>query len=503
MRKWPWIGKDKLEIGDKLAFRRPGPGALNDDKGYSATPAPNAKSIFLLPISLYRFAMRSASGRLNSVVFCVITSLVIYAIYLCLSWASLGVDQQRLEFHARQAFADGELLKMDKAHYNILFGAHQFNDCLIIDQALSRYGTPLQRTVTPSNDFPDRHLETCPQLRQSLNRAGAPGPGSFYHNYVHGHTVLARALLSIAPLRVVREGNRLAITLVLLAGCYLCCRNMLTRGASAENLFWLVFFITFARWFGLELLAPSLGHAPSDFVFFAYGLTLAAMSFRRCADQRAYVLAATIFGTLTAIFEFLTGGIPLGLALTIGGVAVAMPDDDRVAESAIGAGIAFVLAIATVAMAKIASVLTVFGSGALGPSAGDLLHRLSASVQGPEAPPITFAAIMERLIDGLETMTPGLWLLSFGAICFGVVLGAFALGKMWQGEKRLRAMLIAGSNGVLVLWVVVFWQHFYVHAWFMLRIFAWTIASGAGLFAMALRDGGSRRGLAKTQDSAA
>jgi len=447
--------------------------------------------------------MRLPSGRLASAVFCVITSLVIYAIYLCLSWASLGVNQQRLEFHARQAFAGGELLNMDKAHYNILFGAHQFNDCLIIDQALSRFGTPLQRTVTPSNDFPDRHLETCPQLRQSLNGAGVSGPGGFYHNYVHGHTVLARVLLSIAPLRMVREGNRLAITILLLAGCYLCCRNMLTRSASAENLFWLVFFIAFARWFGLELLAPSLGHAPADFVFFAYGLALAAMSFRRCASLRAYMLVATIFGALTAIFEFLTGGIPLGLALTIGGVAVAMPDDDRVAESTAGAAIAFLLAVATVAAAKIVSVLVVFGSGALGPSTGDLLHRMSASVQGPEAPPITFAAIMERMIDGWETMTPGLWLLSFGAICFGIVLGAFALGKMWHGEKRLRALLIAGSNCVLILWVVVFWQHFYVHAWFMMRIFAWTIASGAGLFAMALHDAGSRRSLPNMQGAAA
>jgi hypothetical protein len=50
-------------------------------------------------------------------------------------------------------------------------------------------------------------------------------------------------------------------------------------------------------------------------------------------------------------------------------------------------------------------------------------------------------------------------------------------------------MLVAASNLVLVVWVAVFNHHFYIHAWFMTRIFAWTIATGFALFAMAVAAG--------------
>jgi len=68
------------------------------------------------------------------------------------------------------------------------------------------------------------------------------------------------------------------------------------------------------------------------------------------------------------------------------------------------------------------------------------------------------------------------------AVAFGTV-GLFYLRRtdLWSRE-----VLIALSNLMPILWTAAFNHHFYVHAWFMTRIFTWTIATGFALFAIAV-----------------
>jgi hypothetical protein len=70
-------------------------------------------------------------------------------------------------------------------------------------------------------------------------------------------------------------------------------------------------------------------------------------------------------------------------------------------------------------------------------------------------------------------------------LLLAIGFGALGLIRLRRSELRERAILVAASNLVLVVWVAVFNHHFYVHAWFMTRIFAWTIATGFALFAIA------------------
>jgi hypothetical protein len=75
-------------------------------------------------------------------------------------------------------------------------------------------------------------------------------------------------------------------------------------------------------------------------------------------------------------------------------------------------------------------------------------------------------------------------------IALSIAAGAWGATRIYKGgdhEARTRASLLLLSNVVILLWIAVFREHMIVHAWFMDRMFTWTIASGFGLFALALQ----------------
>src|ERR1700744_5664689 len=79
-----------------------------------------------------------------------LAGLVTFALFFALSWASLGADPARLRASVQSAFERGDL----KPEASWLFGdtdigVHQFNDCLILGQALDDRATRLERAVSP------------------------------------------------------------------------------------------------------------------------------------------------------------------------------------------------------------------------------------------------------------------------------------------------------------------------------------------------------------------
>jgi len=383
------------------------------------------------------------------------------------------------------ALKNGDLTEADILDTNTRIGAHQFNDCLILDQAIARSGTREQMTVTPPNDFADRTTGVCQELRQSVTE-GKRGQLNFYQNYIHGQTVLARALLDVLPVRAIRTLYQLIIAALLLAGLGLAMRQALRGGATVNVIFWICFFLAFSRFFGFEYFAQSLGHGPADAVLLGYALWLETISFRAQSRPVDFVIPAAAFGALTAIFELLTGGLPLGIALTIAGVAMAERRDDRLNASVGLACTAFITAISTMAVIKILLTEILFGQGAVTSAGSQLFDRLAGSAQFEQIPPPTIANIIIRVSRGLGEMMGGQPELVAMILVLMIAFGAAGLVRLRRSDLWDRAMLVAASNLVLVGWVAVFNHHFYVHAWFMTRIFAWTIATGFALFAMAV-----------------
>jgi hypothetical protein len=429
--------------------------------------------------------MRSGAIIMSAIMRSIAVAAIFYAVLLALSWVSLGSDPRHATAAVAEAFSSGDLTEYDMTLTDARIGAHQFNDCLILDQAIARSGTRAQMTVTPPNDFADRTTAVCRELKLSVTD-GRHGPLNFYQNYIHGQTVLARALLEFLPVRAIRTLYQLIITALLFAGLALAMRQALRGGATVNVIFWICFFLAFARFFGFEYFAQSLGHGPADAVLLGYALWLETISFRAQSRPVDFVIPAAAFGALTAIFELLTGGLPLGIALTIAGVAMTERRDDRLKSSVLQAGTAFVTAMTAMVAIKIVLTEILFGRDAVASAGGQLIARLVGSAQFEPLPPPTVANIIQRVSRGLAEMMGGQPELLGMILLLTIAFGTVGTIRLRRSELRERAMLVAASNLVLVVWVAVFNHHFYVHAWFMTRIFAWTIATGFALFAMAV-----------------
>jgi hypothetical protein len=88
----------------------------------------------------------------------------------------------------------------------------------------------------------------------------------------------------------------------------------------------------------------------------------------------------------------------------------------------------------------------------------------------------------ESVSGGLESLAPSLGILAVLTLGIAILAGAWGVRQL----RTTPAILLAASNLVIVGWLLLFWKHTVIHGWFMDRIFAWTIASGFALFAMAL-----------------
>jgi len=429
--------------------------------------------------------MRSGAIIMSAIMRSFAVAAIIYAVFLTLSWVSLGSDPRQAAATVAAAFKNGDLTEVDILGTDARLGVHQLNDCLILDQAIARLGTRAQMMVTPPNDLADRTTRVCLELKQSVTE-GRHGQVNFYQNYIHGHTVLARLLLTVLPISAIRALYELVIAVLLVAGLGLAMKQALRGGPTVNVIFWICFFLAFARFFGFEYFGQSLGHGPADAVLLGYALWLETTSFSAQARPVDFVVPVAVFGALTAIFELLTGGLPLGIALTVAGVAMAERRDDRLKSSVALACTAFVTAIGTMAVIKITLTEILFGQGAVMSAEGQLFARLAGSAQFDQIPPPTLANIIIRVSQGLAEMIgdqPGLVAM---ILLLAIAFGAAGLFRLRHSELWKRAMLIAASNLVLVAWVAALNHHFYVHAWFMTRIFAWTIATGFSLFAMAV-----------------
>src|SRR6185503_20426154 len=98
------------------------------------------------------------------------------------------------------------------------------------------------------------------------------------------------------------------------------------------------------------------------------------------APERTLAVAIALFGVATAIFEFLTGGIPFGLALLLGIVALDGPADrTALLRRAFHGTIIFALAILIAFAIKLALVMLLIDPNVLADFRGALSIRVGSS----------------------------------------------------------------------------------------------------------------------------
>jgi len=300
--------------------------------------------------------------------------------------------------------------------------------------------------------------------------------------------MLARLLLPLMPVETIRNLIHSLLTLLVLAGIIVAMLALAAGRRPTESLFWLIIFLAFSRWFGLESYGQSLSHGPSDAIILSYSLFLCWSAVRGGLNHRVALFTAALFGSLVAIFEFLTGGIRLGLAIIIGGIPFSLRDSDRgtMVDAAIEAASAFCVAVVACLAFKLALALWVFGVDSFLESATQLGVRMG---MGPDPSDLGLLPAIKKLVKGINGLAAGMHVLAGAIFLTAIGFGAWAARRLIRADDpivRTRAILLVISNASIMALLLLLWQHSIVHAWFMERVFVWTIGTGFALFALAV-----------------
>lgn len=417
-------------------------------------------------------------------------SLLVMAAYFAANLASLGRDLPAAKASIRTAFVQTELGDHDYLRGDTRIGHHQFNDCLILMQSVDQRASKTELMVSPTNPQYANSQGNCLDLKRLVNGEVPPQEQGFYHRYLHGHTMLARYLLPNMQVATIRTVYKSAIVLTLFAGIALAMVSLVQGRRVQESLFWLIFFMAFSRFFGVEAFGQSLGHAPPDFIFLFTALFLAIWSLTCGISGRTAIVLSVVFGCLTLIFEFLTGGIALGMALILGGLPFALrsKQPNMLITDTAHAFVAYCTAIVTGIALRIVVIHQVFGMEPITSTAHKLSIRMGIQ-NGEEELDMGAYMFLRSILRGLDGIVPGTRLLSMLTLLVAVLAGFWGyrvLVRSGDAVMAVRARLVLVSNIAIILILLAFWQHTIIHAWFMDRTLCWTIATGFGLFALAL-----------------
>ena len=309
---------------------------------------------------------------------------------------------------------------------NTTIGEHQYNDCLILLMAIDqRLENRWQLAVSPSAPLAEGQ-QPCDVLQTFAQTNQTEIGVQPYHRYLHAHMVLMRYILPLADIATIRWVLSVLSLLILAVAALAMFR--LTRGDDVfRGLLFVSIGFGFARWFGFESFSQSLGHAPADAVAVVFALYLCVVS-RGQLSRLQLVTASALFGCFTMLTEFLTGGLPLGLAMIIGiapFVLKSSADRMEIVVSAAASAAAFVIAAGLCLVIKLALATAVFGPEVITDFASTLEQRTAG-----DPDPLKW---LRKVIGGLSTPVGGLHYFMAG---FGLLLAVAA--AFWDGRKSSR-----------------------------------------------------------------
>lgn len=426
-------------------------------------------------------------AALRAVTLGVSVGALLFGLFYAMNALSLRQPSAAMVDHVRAAYRQGDLDSDDYKRGDTRLGEHQFNDCLIVAMAIDHRAPKRDLRISPTHAFPRMNDGMCRNLRSVAKDGFGARPIVFYHNYIHGHVTLTRFLLTSLRLDQIRALYKaIGIALVglgLIVGLW-----QLAKG-RVQGAFWALMFFVFGRWFGLETFGQSLGHGPSDIVLLGYAVGLAFASARGGVGTRTLVVSAAAYGGATIIFELLTGGIPLGLALLVGGLPFACSDGVRIGRSVILSVFAYCSAIVTCCVIKMILVAHVFGWAAVMHIGNQGAQRIAGAPATETAIPLGVTVWVSSIWGQMTGLASGMAPLTLLVLETSVIAGIWGIATIRSragGTIGVHVACLALSNAPIVIWMAVFAQHTIVHAWFMDRMFAWTIVTGAAIFMIAV-----------------
>src|SRR5215472_9501747 len=390
------------------------------------------------------------------------------------------------------------------------------NDCLILGALVVPRDAPLKASVSPRQPLAGEETDSAPgypaaalcrglaaTMRAIARNPAADEfpPPSYYHRYIHGDTTVAALLLGALSFATA--------TTTLLVACYAMIAAIAAlalfrlRSDAAERRragAFLIIAATLACFYGLPVFDRSFSFAPTDLVVFVFLLYSFLQPLGAIPLQR-FVIAAAVFGSLIAILEFLTGGVPLGLATLVALIGLGRTPDWPTLRNRMGIGIAaFTAAVIACFGYKLLAVATVFGTNELSVFVEMLGQRMGGSVQinlseSAKAalsayhidPQWLDANILTRVAFAGLMLTYSSFFLGWGSHLLGAaivlvptpILVAFA----WSSYRERRIspvarerLALATAGAVPILWYVVFANHTILHSSYMVRPLALNVA---------------------------
>jgi hypothetical protein len=387
------------------------------------------------------------------------------------------------------------------------------NDCVIVGALVIPRGTPVEASVSPrmptgidfagvadTPGYPPWPF--CQQLAAIMKAPGEPSQPTYIHRYIHGDITVAALLLAFLPLGAASTAL-LSACYAMLAAVALIALARLRAGPQAERgraLAFLIIAATLASCYALPLFGRSFSFAPTDFVVFAF--ILFGMLRPLCRIPRGhFIVAAAAFGTVIAILEILTGGVPMAFATLLALVALGeAPDARTLADRMVVGTAAFTAAVVACFAYKILAVGAAFGTNEVAEFAQSLGHRVGGSVQSLLSdyakdslralhidPLWIDTNVLTRVLFAGVMLTYSSFYLGWGSHVLGAALVllptplllAFGLsslrdrGKTTQSRERL---VLAAAGMVPLAWYLVFANHTITHSSYMVRPLALNVA---------------------------
>jgi hypothetical protein len=431
------------------------------------------------------------------------------ALFFVLSYASTFVDRQNIaakleSANARQAFRQSWAAWSGRAIPHT--GG---NDCLVLAMFLqdypSRVAEAVSARVPPADMLPrarpgEPTIPTCLQLIAALDRPAHADPAAiYYHRYLFGQRVLAALGLAVMPPDALGVVTLLLNILVLLWVLVPALHRGRAPGAWRDRGFAAI-AATLLLFDGLWLFGIYFSFSLSDLVLAAF-LGFAYHGGLAHAPEPRFATAVAWFGVATAAFELLTGGIPFGLALLLGVVALDGPADAAaLLRRAWHGSVIFVLAILLSFACKLALVGLLIDASVFADFRAALATRLGtgalSALPEHEVAWVASYGIDVVLIERSWILSVLYMLARLGYATFVIGYGSPALGMVIIGmafvitvvllirrlrcstdaTTRMRLAVLSASALVMPVWSLVFLSHTLLHAIWMVRPFAWFVA---------------------------
>lgn len=436
-----------------------------------------------------------------------VATIAAVALFFVLSFAAAFVDRAGIVAKLEAANAQRALSETWAAWTGRAIPRFGGNDCLMLAALLQNYPGRLAEAISaripraesqPPARAGDPTIPACLQLVAAIERTDHADPDAvFYHRYLHGQRVFAALALAVVSPQALGWITLLANVVLLLSVLVPALRR---RHDSWRNRGYAVIAATLLLFDGLWLFG----------IYFTFGLSdLVLAAFLACsyhcklanAPEPKFAVAVALFGAATAIFEFLTGGIPFGFALLLGIIALEGPADrDALLRRAFHGTCIFALAIALTFAIKLTLVMLFVDPSVLADFRGALSTRVGSSFVA-NLPPSEIAWVSAHGIDVashdrhwafavlymLARLGYATFVIGYGSPVLGMsIMGAAVLATAAllvrhsrvrrDSTSRTRLLILFASALVMPVWSLAFLNHTLLHAIWMVRPFAWFIA---------------------------